>query len=42
MLLEEAGRKGHNFEVLAKPVMPDLMLERASELLSLPDDPAYD
>lgn len=42
MLLEEAGRKGHNFEVLAKPVMPDLMLERASELLSAPDGPAYD
>jgi CheY-like chemotaxis protein len=42
MLLEEAIRKGHNFEVLPKPVMPDLMLERASELLSAPDDPAYD
>ncbi len=42
MLLEEAGKKGHNFEVLAKPVMPDLMLERASELLSLPEGPTYD
>jgi DNA-binding NtrC family response regulator len=42
MLLEEAGRKGHSFEVLAKPVMPDLILERASELLSSPVDPAYD
>jgi CheY-like chemotaxis protein len=42
MLLEEAGRKGHNFEVLAKPVMPDLMLERASELLGSSNDPAYD
>ncbi len=42
MLLEEAVRKGHNFEVLAKPVMPELILERASELLSLPDEPAYD
>src|SRR5580704_2711024 len=42
MLLEEAVRKGHNFEVLAKPVLPDLMLERASELLGTPDDPAYD
>lgn len=42
MLLEEAVRKGHNFEVLAKPVMPDLMLERASALLSAPDEPAFD
>lgn len=42
MLLEEAGRKGHNFEVLAKPVMPDLMLERAAELLGAPDEPTYD
>jgi CheY-like chemotaxis protein len=42
ILLEEAARKGHNFEVLAKPVLPDLMLERASELLGAPDDPAYD
>ena len=33
MLLEEAGRKGHQFEVLAKPVHPNLMLERASALL---------
>ncbi len=42
MLLEEAGRKGHNFEVLAKPVMPDLMLERASELLSASAERAFD
>ncbi len=42
MLLEEAVRKGHTFEVLAKPVMPDLMLERASALLSAPDEPAFD
>jgi CheY-like chemotaxis protein len=42
MLLEEAARKGHQFEVMAKPVYPDLMLERASELLSKRDDPAYD
>jgi DNA-binding NtrC family response regulator len=41
-LLEEAGKKGHQFEVLAKPVYPDLMLERASELLTTPDEPAYD
>ncbi len=42
MLLEEAISKGHNFAVLAKPVMPDLILERASELLSAPDEPAFD
>lgn len=42
MLLEEAGKKGHQFEVLAKPVHPTLMLERASDLLSGPDEPAYD
>jgi CheY-like chemotaxis protein len=42
LLLEEAGRKGHQFEVLAKPVYPDLMLERASELLTMQDEPAYD
>jgi CheY-like chemotaxis protein len=42
MLLEEAGKKGHQFEVLAKPVYPDLMLQRASELLTAPDEPIYD
>ncbi len=42
MLLEEAVRKGYDFEVLAKPVMPDVMLERASELMSGPVGPAYD
>jgi CheY-like chemotaxis protein len=42
VLLEEANRKGHTFEVLAKPVMPDVMLQRASELLGPPDGPAYD
>ncbi len=42
MLLEEAGRKGYNFEVLAKPVHPSLMLERASCLLTAPDEPVYD
>jgi CheY-like chemotaxis protein len=42
MLLDEAVRKGHNFEVLAKPVLPDVMLERVSELLSGPVGPAYD
>src|SRR3974390_2277854 len=33
-LLEEAGRRGHQFEVMAKPVHPNLMLERASMLLA--------
>ncbi len=42
MLLEEAGKKGHQFEVMAKPVYPDVMLERASELLTMPDEPSYD
>lgn len=42
MLLEEAGKRGHQFEVLAKPVHPNLMLERASALLTGPDEPAYD
>ena len=42
MLLEEAGRKGHQFEVLAKPVHPNLMLERAADLLNGLDEPAYD
>jgi CheY-like chemotaxis protein len=42
MLLEEAGKKGHQFEVLAKPVYPDLMLQRASDLLTRPDEPKYD
>jgi CheY-like chemotaxis protein len=42
LLLEEAGRKGHQFEVLAKPVHPSLMLERAADLLDRPEEPAYD
>lgn len=42
MLLEEATSKGHNFEILAKPVMPEIMLERASELLRAPDEPVFD
>jgi CheY-like chemotaxis protein len=41
MLLEEAGRKGHQFEILAKPVQPELMLERASDLLSGTDESIY-
>ena len=42
MLLEQAGKKGHQFEVLAKPVHPNLMLERAADLLSGPEEPVYD
>jgi CheY-like chemotaxis protein len=41
LLLEEAGRRGHQFEILAKPVQPELMLERASELLSGQDESVY-
>jgi DNA-binding response OmpR family regulator len=41
MLLEEAGRKGYQFEILAKPVQPELMLERASALLSGLDESIY-
>ena len=42
MLLEEAGKKGHQFEVLAKPVHPNVMLERASALLGESGEPLYD
>jgi CheY-like chemotaxis protein len=42
MLLEEAGRKGHQFEVLAKPVHPSVMLERASALLGSSEETLYD
>ena len=42
LLLEEAGRKGHVFEVLSKPVHPGLMLERASTLLAESDDVIFD
>lgn len=42
VLLEEAGRKGHQFEVLAKPVHPNVMLERASALLAGPGEPVFD
>jgi CheY-like chemotaxis protein len=34
LLLEEAAKKGYRFEVLAKPVHPELILERIAELLS--------
>lgn len=42
MLLEEAGKKGHQFEVLAKPVHPTVMLQRATDLLDGPEEPVYD
>jgi len=42
LLLEEAGRKGHQFEVLAKPVHPNVMLERVSALLGGTEEPLYD
>jgi len=42
MLLEEAGKKGYQFEVLPKPVHPTVMLERAADLLEGPQEPLYD
>jgi len=42
ILLEEAGRKGYQFEVLAKPVHPSVMLERASALLGSSEETLYD
>jgi DNA-binding NtrC family response regulator len=44
-LLEEAAKKGHSFEILAKPVHPELMLETASHLLMqerAPEQPKFD
>jgi len=38
-LLEQAAKRGYTFDVLAKPVHPDLMLEAASKLLSLERSP---
>jgi two-component system NtrC family sensor kinase len=35
-LLEQAAEGGHLFEILAKPVPPNLMLETADNLLSAP------
>jgi DNA-binding NtrC family response regulator len=34
LLLEEAAKKGYQFEVLAKPVHPELILETAAQLLA--------
>ena len=33
-LSEQAAKEGHIFEILAKPLHPDILLERAAELLS--------
>ena len=33
-LSDQAAREGHIFEILAKPVHPDILLERAAQLLS--------
>ena len=33
-MLEDARRRGHQFELLAKPVHPEKLLERVSELIS--------
>jgi CheY-like chemotaxis protein len=42
-LLEEAGKEGHHFEVLPKPLHPSLMLEKVADLLSsTPEPPALD
>jgi DNA-binding NtrC family response regulator len=48
-LLEQAAQKGYHFDVLAKPVHPELMIETAFHLLAedlyidrSPDLPAYD
>jgi DNA-binding NtrC family response regulator len=37
-LLEEAQKKGHLFEILAKPLHPTFMLATVSEMLSLPPE----
>jgi DNA-binding NtrC family response regulator len=39
-LLEEAKRKGHLFEILAKPLHPTFMLATVSEMLTLCQDSA--
>ena len=33
-LSDQAAKEGHLFEILAKPVHPDILLERAAQLLS--------
>jgi DNA-binding response OmpR family regulator len=35
-LLEEAAKKGHTFDILAKPIHPTFILERVKVLLSGP------
>ena len=38
-LLEEARKKGHLFEILAKPLHPTFMLATVSDMLTLCQDP---
>ncbi len=38
-LLEEAKKKGHLFEILAKPLHPTFMLATVSDMLTLCQDP---
>jgi DNA-binding NtrC family response regulator len=44
-LLEEAAKKGHSFDVLAKPTHPDILLEAATSMVSLehvPNEQKFD
>ena len=34
-LLEQAAKKGYSFDVLAKPIHPDIMLEAATSMLAM-------
>ncbi|HKR26743.1 MAG TPA: response regulator [Acidobacteriaceae bacterium] len=39
VLLEEAAKKGHIFDIMAKPIHPTFILERVKALLSAPKTP---
>jgi DNA-binding response OmpR family regulator len=41
-LLEEALKKGHSFEILAKPLHPTFVLDRINNLLSTCQEPLSD
>jgi DNA-binding NtrC family response regulator len=41
-LLEEALKKGHSFEVLAKPLHPTYIIDRVENLLALSREPLTD
>lgn len=41
-LVEEALKRGHKFEILAKPLPPTFLLETVAGLLSLGSDPPAD